>query len=81
MGCHFLLQGIFPTQGSNPGLLHCRQISYQLSYGEKPLGGAANSRVWAEKALSTRPAQRQDTLHILTLCWNASSPPFVPAVS
>ena len=27
-----LLQGIFPTQGSNPGLLHCRQILYQLSY-------------------------------------------------
>ena len=26
------LQGIFPTQGSNPGLLHCRQILYQLSY-------------------------------------------------
>ena len=35
--------------------------------GEAP-GGAANSRVWAEKALSTGPAQRQDTLHILTLC-------------
>ena len=27
-----LLQGIFPTQGSNPGLLPCRQILYQLSY-------------------------------------------------
>jgi len=27
-----LLQGVFPTQGSNPGLLHCRQILYQLSY-------------------------------------------------
>ena len=26
MGCHFLLQGIFPTQGSNPGLPHCRQM-------------------------------------------------------
>ena len=26
-----LLQGIFPTQGSNPGLLHCRQILYQVS--------------------------------------------------
>ena len=26
VGCHFLLQGIFPTQGSNLGLLHCRQI-------------------------------------------------------
>ena len=25
-GCHFLLQGTFPTQGSNQGLLHCRQI-------------------------------------------------------
>ena len=26
VGCHAFLQGIFPTQGSNPGLLHCRQI-------------------------------------------------------
>ena len=26
VGCHALLQGIFPTQGSNPGLLHCRWI-------------------------------------------------------
>ena len=24
VGCHVLLQGIFPIQGSNPGLLHCR---------------------------------------------------------
>ena len=28
VGCHALLQGIFPTQGSNPGLWHCRQILY-----------------------------------------------------
>ena len=27
IGCHFLLQGIFPTQGLNLGLLHCRQDS------------------------------------------------------
>ena len=27
-----LLQGIFPTQRSNPGLPHCRQILYQLSH-------------------------------------------------
>ena len=26
VGCHFLLQGIFPTQGSNLGLPHCRQM-------------------------------------------------------
>ena len=32
MGSLSLLQGIFPTQGSNPGLPHCRQILYQLSY-------------------------------------------------
>ena len=30
--CHFLLQGIFPAQGSNPGLLHCRQTLYHLSH-------------------------------------------------
>ena len=28
VGCHFLLQGIFPTQGLNLGLLHCRQTLY-----------------------------------------------------
>ena len=31
VGTHSLLQGIFPTQGSNLGLLHCRQIPYHLS--------------------------------------------------
>ena len=36
VGCHFLLQGIFPTQGLNLGLLHCRQILYQVSYREAP---------------------------------------------
>ena len=30
--CHSLLQGIFLTQGSNPGLLHCRQILHCLNY-------------------------------------------------
>ena len=33
---HFLLQGIFLTQGLNPGLLHCWQILYQLSYQGSP---------------------------------------------
>ena len=31
-GLHFLLQGIFPIQELNPGLRHCRQILYWLSY-------------------------------------------------
>ena len=38
MGSLSLLQGLFPTQKSNQGLLHCRQILYQLSYqGNLPL--------------------------------------------
>ena len=32
VGSLSLLQGLFPTQGSNPGLLHCSQILYQLSH-------------------------------------------------
>ena len=32
MGCHLLLQEIFPTKGSNPGLLPCRQTLYRLSH-------------------------------------------------
>ena len=32
VGCHSLLQGIFPTQGPNLGLLHCKQILYCLSH-------------------------------------------------
>ena len=36
VGSLSLLQGIFPTQGSNPGLLHHRQILYQLSHKGSP---------------------------------------------
>ena len=36
VGCHAFLQGIFQTQESNLGLLHCRQILYQLSYEGSP---------------------------------------------
>ena len=36
MGCHALLPGIFPTQGLNPGLLHCRQILYCLNCQGSP---------------------------------------------
>ena len=36
VGSSFLLQGIFPTQGQNPGLLHCRQFLYQLSHQGSP---------------------------------------------
>ena len=37
VGCHALLQGIFPTQRSNPGFPHCRQILYHLSQQGSPV--------------------------------------------
>ena len=37
VGCHFLLQGLFLTQGANPGLPHCRQMLYCVSHqGRRP---------------------------------------------
>ena len=37
VGCHALFQGIFPTPGSNPAVLHCRWILYHLSHQGSPL--------------------------------------------
>ena len=37
VGCHALLQGIFPTQGLNPCLPHCRWILYCLSQQGSPI--------------------------------------------
>ena len=42
VGCHALLQGIFLTQGSNLGLLHCRQILYHWATREIP----KNTCIW-----------------------------------
>ena len=36
VGCHAPVQGIFPTQGSNPDLPHCRPILYHLSHQGNP---------------------------------------------
>ena len=45
VGCHFLLQGVFLTQGSNSQLLHCRQSFYQLGH-QDPCKPCAGHRVW-----------------------------------
>ena len=37
VGCDAFLQGIFPTQGSNPGLLYCRGILYHLNHQGSPI--------------------------------------------
>ena len=45
VGCHVLLQGILPTQGLNPGLLHCRWILYCLSH-QGSLTSSLVARIW-----------------------------------
>ena len=67
VGCHFLLQGIFPTQGLNPGLLHCRQMLYHLSHQgspkgkpviyEKKSGGGMRVRIYCSKLWLSWPSQ------------------------
>ena len=60
VGCHFLLQGIFPTQGSNPGLPHCRQTLKPLSHQGSPL----SPRVCSNSCLLS-------WWHYLTISWSA----------
>ena len=49
MGCHFLLQGIFPAQGLNPSLLHWQVGSLPVSHQ-----GSPGSNVGAKKNLLRR---------------------------
>ena len=53
MGCHFLLKGVFPTQGSNPGLLHWQADSLMTVPPGKPPGGSnGRERVRTEFSLA-----------------------------
>ena len=51
-GCYALLQGIFLTQGLNPGLPHCRRILYQLSHK-----GSRRILEWVAYPFSRGPSQ------------------------
>ena len=55
MGSLSLLQGIFPTQGSNPGLPHCRRVLYHLSHQ-----GSSRILEWVAYAFSTGSSQPYD---------------------
>ena len=46
VGSHSLLQGIFPTQGLNLGLLHCRQILHHLSHQESPENSGSRQDIY-----------------------------------
>ena len=53
VGCHPLLQGIFPTQGSNLGLLHCRQILYHLSHERELSMGEKIALKWEKRIINS----------------------------
>ena len=58
-GSHSLLQGIFPAQASNEGLLHCRQIIYHLSHQGSPFILRATSN----KTSSIKPVVEVLAIH------------------
>ena len=55
--CHFLLRGIFPTQGLNLGLLLCRQILYCLGHQGSPKGTKGAGYTPSEACLLNRKPQ------------------------
>ena len=61
VSCHSLLQGIFPTQGSKPGLLHYRQILYHLSHQ----GNQSSPRRFPHNYLGDVP---KGIAHMLSSC-------------
>ena len=61
VGFHALLQGIFSTQGSNSGLLHCRQILYRVS-DRKPKEMATHSSILARKTPWTEEPGRLQSM-------------------
>ena len=75
VGSLSLLQGIFPTQGLNPGLPHCRKILYQLSDKGSASHKASQERVnWREKKGKARgthwlgsvfPTAKSKNFHLL----------------
>ena len=62
VGCHFLLQRIFPTQGLNSGRPHCRQTLYLLSHQGIP---GHQRRPTGESRSSSLVGNNQDTLTVL----------------
>ena len=80
VGSRSLLQGIFPTQGSNPGLLHCRGILYQLSHQGSscsfflsPVNGQADEPRPSRQQRSAGLCTLQEGCPWALLTWSCSS--------
>ena len=71
-------RGIIPTQGSNPGLLHCRRILYQLSHQGSPTCQESKlnlppytKRRWWMGRNSAQKQQAKSAVHSLLSVWRA----------
>ena len=69
VGSLSLLQWIFPTQESNQGLLHCRQILSQLSYQESPSKMENNAGDWVPSLGWEDPLEKRKATHCSILAW------------
>ena len=70
MGCHFLLQGIFPTQGSNPRPLQWRVVSFPLSRQGSPkalLGASDEMMLMCSRAENPSSTSSCSSLLLLLL--------------
>ena len=70
VGCYSLFQGIFPTQGLNPGFLHCRQILYHLSHQGSPYSPQEGS--WIKQT-------HNSYLVHFSYSWHGPTSPLVPS--
>ena len=69
VGSFSLLQGIFPTQGLNPGLPHCRRILYQLSRQRSPSFGCTMKLTSYMHMCITSLPPPQPHPQVITECW------------
>ena len=73
VGCHSLLQGIFPTQGWNPGLPHCRQILYHFSSSVQFSHSVMSDSLRPHESQHARPPCPSPTVAPSAPCaWNLS---------
>ena len=71
VGSLSLLQGIFPTQGSNLGLLHCRRILYQLRHKRSPKNTGVGSLSLLQQIFPTQESN-QGLLHCRQILYQLS---------
>ena len=68
-GCHFLLQRIFPTQGSNLDLLHCRQTLYRPSHQGNPSFGKDSLHWKGRSHVATPDKQSWEMYRWVSTCF------------